>query len=79
MDQSTLIDGAIKGMIGSLDDPFSEYLTADQYRQNLQGISGQFEGIGADIATSDAIVFTDTGELYAPHAAVMALRFQSLA
>jgi len=54
VDQSTLIDGAIKGMIGSLDDPFSEYLTADQYRQNLQGISGQFEGIGADIATSDA-------------------------
>jgi carboxyl-terminal processing protease len=40
-------------MIGSLDDPYSEYLTADQYRQNLQGISGQFEGIGADLATSD--------------------------
>jgi carboxyl-terminal processing protease len=40
-------------MIASLDDPYSEYLTADQYRSNLQGISGQFEGIGADIATSD--------------------------
>jgi carboxyl-terminal processing protease len=53
VDQTTLVDGAIKGMIGSLDDPYSEYLTADQYRQNLQGISGQFEGIGADIATSD--------------------------
>lgn len=51
--QDTLVGGAIKGMIGSLDDPYSEYLTADQYRQNLQGISGQFEGIGADIATSD--------------------------
>jgi len=53
LDQDTLVEGAIKGMIGSLDDPYSEYLTADQYRQNLQGISGQFEGIGADIATSD--------------------------
>ena len=51
--QDTLVEGAIKGMIGSLEDPYSEYLTADQYRQNLQGISGQFEGIGADIATSD--------------------------
>ena len=51
--QDTLVEGAIKGMIGSLDDPYSEYLTADQYRQNLQGISGQFEGIGADLATSD--------------------------
>ena len=54
VDQTTLVDGAIKGMIGSLDDPYSDYLTADQYRQNLQGISGQFEGIGADIATSDS-------------------------
>jgi carboxyl-terminal processing protease len=51
--QDTIVEGAIKGMIGALDDPYSEYLTADQYRQNLQGISGQFEGIGADIATSD--------------------------
>jgi len=33
----------------------------------------------ATSSTSDAIVFTDTGELYAPHAAIMALRFQSLA
>ena len=45
VDQTTLVDGAIKGMIGSLDDPYSDYLTADQYRQNLQGISGQFEGL----------------------------------
>jgi carboxyl-terminal processing protease len=52
--QDGLVDGAIKGMIDSLHDPYSEYLTGDQYRSNLQGISGQFEGIGADIATSDA-------------------------
>jgi carboxyl-terminal processing protease len=48
-----LVQGAIQGMIDSLHDPYSAYLTADQYRSNLQGISGQFEGIGADIATSD--------------------------
>ncbi len=51
VDQSTLIQGAIRGMIGSLDDPFSAYLTSDQYRQSLQGISGQFEGIGAQVAS----------------------------
>jgi carboxyl-terminal processing protease len=51
VDQSTLIQGAIRGMIGSLDDPFSAYLTSDQYRQSLQGISGQFEGIGAQLAS----------------------------
>jgi carboxyl-terminal processing protease len=40
-------------MIDSLDDPFSQYLTSTEYRESLQGISGQFEGIGAEIATSD--------------------------
>ena len=44
---STLIQGAIRGMIESLGDPYSAYLTSEEYRQSLQGISGQFEGIGA--------------------------------
>ena len=51
VDRSALISGAIRGMIDSLGDPYSAYLTSDEYRQSLQGISGQFEGIGADIAT----------------------------
>jgi carboxyl-terminal processing protease len=52
--QQSLIDGAIKGMVDSLGDPYSAYLTPDQYSQGLQEISGQFEGIGAEIATRDA-------------------------
>lgn len=51
VDREALIQGAIRGMIGSLGDPYSAYLTSDEYRQSLQGISGQFEGIGTDIAT----------------------------
>jgi carboxyl-terminal processing protease len=51
VDQSTVIQGAIRGMIGSLDDPFSAYMTSDEYRASLQGISGQFEGIGAELAS----------------------------
>jgi carboxyl-terminal processing protease len=49
VDQDALIQGAIRGMIGALGDPFSAYLSSDEYRQSLQGISGQFEGIGAQI------------------------------
>ena len=49
--RDALIQGAIRGMISSLDDPYSSYLTSDEYRQTLQGISGQFEGIGAEIGT----------------------------
>ncbi len=51
VDQTTVIQGAIRGMIGSLDDPFSAYMTSDEYRASLQSISGQFEGIGADLAS----------------------------
>ncbi len=52
--QQSLIDGAIKGMVDSLGDPYSAYLTPDQYSQGLQDLSGQFEGIGAEIGTKDA-------------------------
>ena len=38
-------------MIEALGDPYSAYLTSDEYRESLPGISGQFEGIGAEIAT----------------------------
>ena len=38
-------------MIESLGDPYSSYLTSEEYQQSLQGISGQFEGIGAEMAT----------------------------
>jgi carboxyl-terminal processing protease len=51
VDRNTLIQGAIRGMIAALGDPYSSYLTSEEYRQSLQGISGQFEGIGAEIAT----------------------------
>jgi len=51
VDRDALIQGAIRGMIDSLGDPYSAYMTSEEYRRSLQGISGQFEGIGAEIAT----------------------------
>ncbi len=51
VDRTTVIQGAIRGMIESLGDPYSAYLSADDYRRSLQGISGQFEGIGAEITS----------------------------
>jgi carboxyl-terminal processing protease len=54
VDRKVIIDGAIKGMIAALGDPFSMYLTPDEYKQSLQGIAGEFTGIGATIGTVDA-------------------------
>ena len=54
VDRDALVQGAIRGMIEELGDPYSSYLTSEQYRESLQGISGEFEGIGAEIATQAA-------------------------
>ena len=51
VDRTKVVQGAIRGMIQALGDPYSAYLTSDEYRDSLLGISGQFEGIGAEIAT----------------------------
>jgi carboxyl-terminal processing protease len=51
VDRTVIVQGAIRGMIEALDDPYSAYLTAEEYRQSLQSLSGQFEGIGAEIAS----------------------------
>jgi carboxyl-terminal processing protease len=52
-DEKTLVEGAIKGMFEAIGDPFSGYLTSDEYRSSLSGISGSFEGIGAVMMTRD--------------------------
>ncbi|HEY3336056.1 MAG TPA: S41 family peptidase [Candidatus Limnocylindrales bacterium] len=60
VDRKALIEGAIKGMIGALDDPYSQYLTSQEFKDSLRSISGEFEGIGATIGTVDASGATST-------------------
>ena len=54
VDQHLLVEGAIGGLFTALGDPFSQYLTEEQYRQTLSGISGEFTGVGVQVATQDA-------------------------
>ena len=45
-----LVDGAVRGMIEyGLEDPYSGYLTPDQYGRALDDLSGSFSGIGAEV------------------------------
>ena len=48
-----LSDGAIRGMLRALDDPYAAYLTADQFAVETQDIKGFFEGIGAEVGVRD--------------------------
>ncbi|WP_224768269.1 MULTISPECIES: S41 family peptidase [Bacillaceae] len=51
--QEKLVDGAIKGMIQSLDDPYSTYMDQDEAKGFNENISSSFEGIGAEVQESD--------------------------
>lgn len=54
VDRKSLVEGAIKGMISALGDPFSQYLSSEEFKTSLEDISNQYEGIGATIGTVDA-------------------------
>ncbi|RYM05919.1 PDZ domain-containing protein [Sporolactobacillus sp. THM7-7] len=44
-----LYNGAIKGMIEALDDPFSSYMNAKLASEFTQSLSSSFQGIGAEV------------------------------
>ena len=54
LDSEQLTDGAIRGILGALDDPHASYLTADQHAREQEGYRGFFEGIGARVTLTDA-------------------------
>lgn len=49
IDQQKILDGAIAGMVESLDDPYTVYLPPTQNSDFKQGLAGKFEGIGAEL------------------------------
>lgn len=49
----SLIRGAIKGMLESLKDPHTQYLTKEEYEQLRVTTEGEFGGIGAQIGTRE--------------------------
>ena len=53
LDSKELSDGAIRGMLRALDDPYAGFLTADQFSIQSQDIKGFFEGIGAEVGMRD--------------------------
>jgi carboxyl-terminal processing protease len=53
LDSSLLSQGAIKGMVEALDDPYTSYLDAETYQLGLSGLEGKIEGIGAQVAIRD--------------------------
>ncbi len=49
LDSQTLIEGATKGLVKSLQDPYSEFLDSQQAQDLSQELSGEFSGVGMEI------------------------------
>jgi carboxyl-terminal processing protease len=56
LDEETLINGAIDGMIEALDDPYSNYMNEEEARRFHESITSSFEGIGAEIQEQDGFI-----------------------
>ncbi len=50
VDPQTLYEGALRGMLNSLDDPYSEYLNQEDWRSITDTTSGSFGGVGLSIS-----------------------------
>jgi len=48
-----MLYGAIKGMVASLEDPYTFFLTPEENKQSKDDLGGKFEGIGAQLGLKD--------------------------
>lgn len=49
-----MIYGAIKGLVSSLEDPYTFFLTPEENKQSKDDLQGKFEGIGAQLGLKDS-------------------------
>lgn len=54
VDDTLLLQGAIRGMVDSLGDPQSSYMDPDTFEEANAGLEGSYEGIGAIVDTTGA-------------------------
>ncbi|ASS73887.1 hypothetical protein CIG75_02125 [Tumebacillus algifaecis] len=60
-DRDKVLQGAIKGMLEVLQDPFSSYMTPDEYAAFIKALDNQYAGIGTQLnsAKTGEILITE--------------------
>jgi carboxyl-terminal processing protease len=53
LDPQVISDGAIRGMVRALEDPYAAFLDQEQYSLESEDIRGFFGGIGAEVGVRD--------------------------
>lgn len=56
VDPSKLLYGAIKGMVNSLDDPYTVFMDPEETKQFEQELSGSISGIGAEVGIKNNLL-----------------------
>lgn len=56
IDREKLVYGAIRGMVSSLKDPYTEFFPPEETKQFQQDVKGEFDGIGAEIGLRKSIL-----------------------
>ena len=52
-DEQVMLEGALKGTLKALDDPYTQFLTKEEFESLMQDTEGSYEGIGVYITASD--------------------------
>lgn len=53
VDREKLLEGAIQGMLSTLNDPYSVYMDKQTAKQFSDSLDSSFEGIGAEVGMED--------------------------
>ncbi|GIO23889.1 S41 family peptidase [Oceanobacillus sp. J11TS1] len=56
VDDKELIEGAVEGMLSTLEDPHTSYLDSEMMQQFNEQIESSFEGIGAEVSEVDGYI-----------------------
>ncbi|MFD1416965.1 S41 family peptidase [Oceanobacillus jeddahense] len=56
IDDQELVEGAIEGMLSTLDDPHTSYLDSEMMEQFNEQIESSFEGIGAEVSEVEGYI-----------------------
>lgn len=52
-DDEAMLDGAIRGMVETLGDPYTEFVPARDTAEFAKGLTGEYVGIGAEVGLRD--------------------------
>jgi len=56
VEEGQLLEGAIQGMLDTLEDPYSSYMNAEAMEKFTEQIESSFQGIGAEVSLVDGKV-----------------------